>query len=292
MADTPASPPRGLSAADEAPPGVELPDELIALIIEWMNPHTLRRFGLTCRRFYGLVQYYMGTTRYPAWLARSMLLHCSRRYYCRRYGPTAEVKNCVAEALTGRPATSFADWGMAEYLRLLYPGALGLPDWWYALYALEWCARHERDILGAGGGPRHEILALLYPNSIERLVMMTKRFTPPLPCKFGKAIKRMMRAVNNGPTVIVGECSSDAELLLVEAGHKIFASVIAAAAFACYRERTSTLCNSYMKNLQKELYNMPGEHFGREALSEEERWFVLAGYTRQRRLRHLLAPRK
>jgi hypothetical protein len=150
-----------------------------------LDPLDIERFSLACRRFYALAQHYMSTTPYAALLARSMLMHCTvnvselrhRRGCCRGYcwcrydfaALTQAVERRVVAALTGRARPTLDGWEKVDYFRILYPGAAQLPRWPLATHALEWCARHERDILWMDEGPRREILALLYPDATSSL---------------------------------------------------------------------------------------------------------------------------
>lgn len=173
------------SASDAEKPTITvLPVELILNILEWVGPRTVKRFGQTCREYREIARYYESTSDYATSLVRyalarfaAILVETHTR--CCEGGPALLLAKAetyaqhVAATLAGCPVKPLADWKKVECLRLLYPVATGLPYWPFAPYALEWCARHERDLLGVSKlGPRHELLALLSPDALERLAVM------------------------------------------------------------------------------------------------------------------------
>ena len=158
----------------------ELEPELILIILAGVDPQTVKRFGQTCRTFQAVVVFYESTGPYAASLVRfvtaefaSILVGAHRRCLGGCLAHAVVYAQHVAAALAGRPPWAPLSWEKAECLRLFYPVALGLPDWPSAPYALEWCARHERDIIGGGvSGARHELLALLSPDALRRLAAL------------------------------------------------------------------------------------------------------------------------
>lgn len=173
------------AASDAEKPTITvLSVELILNILEWVGPRTVKRFGQTCREYREIARYHESTSDYATSLVRYALARFAAilvktHTRCGKGDPALLLAKAetyaqhVAATLAGCPVKPLADWKKVECLRLLYPVATGLPDWPFAPYALEWCARHERDLLGVSKlGPRHELLALLSPDALERLAVM------------------------------------------------------------------------------------------------------------------------
>lgn len=174
--------------ADAKQPSVTaLPAELVQKILELVGPRTVKRFGQTCRRYHKIARNYESSLIYAGSfvhraLARftTILLEAHiRRNRGGCYSDHFMAKAMayvlhVATILAGCPERPISSWEGVNYLRFLYRVALNLTDWSFAPYALEWCARHERDILGVSKmGPRPEILALLSNNAVGQLAAMT-----------------------------------------------------------------------------------------------------------------------
>ena len=178
--------PTAMAADADKPSITVLSVELILAILEWVGPRTVKRFGQTCREYREIARYHESTTFYASSLVRytlerfaTILVETHSR--CTEGAPEVlrakaeSYAQHVAATLAGCPAKPLSDWKKAECLRLLYPAATGLPDWPFAPYALEWCARHERDVLGVSKlGPRHELLALLSADAIGRLAALAQ----------------------------------------------------------------------------------------------------------------------
>lgn len=155
-----------------------LEPELILAVLAGVDPRAVKLFGQTCRVFREAAAFYESTGDYAASLVRlvtaefaSALGGAHRR--CAPQGGTGAYAQHIAAVLAGRPPGAPPAWGKAECLRLLYPVALGLPDWPCAPYALEWCARHEYEVFGQlVPGPRRELLALLSADALGRLASL------------------------------------------------------------------------------------------------------------------------
>jgi hypothetical protein len=158
----------------------DLEPELLLAILAGVDPRAVKMFGRTCRDFRGVVAFYERTGDYAASLVRfvtegftSILVGAHYRCAGGILAAARAYAQHMAAALAGRPLGAPPAWDKAEYLRLLYPVALCLPDWPCAPYALEWCARHEHEIVGGGvSGPRHELLALLSADALGRLATL------------------------------------------------------------------------------------------------------------------------
>ena len=155
-----------------------LEPELILAVLAGVDPRTVKLFGQTCRDFRAAAAFYESTGGYAASLVRfvtagfaSALAGAHRR--CAPGGDAGGYAQHIAAVLAGRPPGAPPAWEKAECLRLLYPVALGLPDWPCAPYALEWCARHEHEAFGGVvAGPRRELLALLSADALGRLAAL------------------------------------------------------------------------------------------------------------------------
>ena len=182
-------PPADALAAKPANMGLlGISDELFISIFEWVGPRTVKRFGQTSRGCRAIVREYERTAIYASTLVRRVLARFAaiiesatlrasvvKKEDLVRLTAAAEVHaRHVAATLAGCPAAKpISAWNRLECLQLLYPVATGLPDSSFAPYALEWCARHERDILGKGAlGPRHDLEALLSADALWRLAAM------------------------------------------------------------------------------------------------------------------------
>ena len=158
----------------------DLEPELLLAILAGVDPCAVKMFGRTCRDFRGVVAFYEKTGEYAASLVRfvtegftSILVGAHYRCAGGVLAAARAYAQHMAAALAGRPPGAPPAWDRAECLRLLYPVALGLPDWPCAPYALEWCARHEHEIIGGDvTGPRHELLALLSADALGRLATL------------------------------------------------------------------------------------------------------------------------
>ena len=158
----------------------DLEPELLLAILAGVDPRAVKMFGRTCRDFRGVVAFYEKTGDYAASLVRfvtegftSILAEAHRRCAGGVLAAARAYAQQMAAALAGRPPGAPPAWDRAECLRLLYPVALGLPDCPEAPYALEWCARHEHEIIGGDvSGPRHELLALLSADALGRLAAL------------------------------------------------------------------------------------------------------------------------
>lgn len=165
-----------------------LSDELVMKIFEWVGPRTVKRFGQTSRWCRAIVREYEVTAIYASTLVHRVLARFTniivstttreivvKKDDFARLTAAAEVHaRHVAATLAGCPAAKpLSAWNRIECLQLLYPAATGLPDSTFAPYALEWCARHERDILGKGAlGGRRDLEALLSADALWRLAAM------------------------------------------------------------------------------------------------------------------------
>ena len=165
-----------------------LSDELVMKIFEWVGPRTVKRFGQTSRWCRAIVREYEVTAIYASTLVHRVLAQFTniivstttresvvKKDDFARLTAAAEVHaRHVAATLAGCPAAKpLSAWNRIECLQLLYPAATGLPDSTFAPYALEWCARHERDILGKGAlGGRRDLEALLSADALWRLAAM------------------------------------------------------------------------------------------------------------------------
>ena len=161
----------------------QLPPELIQKILGWASPRSIKQFSQTCRGYRESVQDYEGSPGYAGLLVSYALeqftaglvtthARCSKDDPALLTAKATAYAQHVAAILAGCPDKPISDWNMVNYLQCLYPAAC-LPDWPAAPYALEWCARRERAILGVKRlGPRHELLALLCEDAPERLTAL------------------------------------------------------------------------------------------------------------------------
>jgi hypothetical protein len=163
-----------------------LPRDLILKIFEMVPPLNIKRFGRTCLGYHRLVQDYENSPAYTSVLICNALDHFAAvlvmtHARCNRgdiplLKANAEAYSLqVAAVLASCPAKPISDWSMTHRLWFLYPAA-SMTDWSDAPFALEWCARHERNILGIKPpAPRHELLALLRDNASDQLMVLEER---------------------------------------------------------------------------------------------------------------------
>jgi hypothetical protein len=288
----------------EVPWLLQLPDELITYIFQWLDPRTIKWLGLMCRRLYELAQRFIRTAAYTAMLARSMLTHCAKcmievnhdrhcrpdRCLCRIDAITQRTESQLIVGLTGHKGLSFAGWVRVDYLRLLYPGATQLYDWPLASHALEWCARHERDILGTGGEPRHEILAVFHRDVFARLLDLSRNFAAQ-----NEMFKQTVQSVLMRDVKFTDEwyVSVRREVFLAAAGSDdcvAFAIVVVMAvtsAALCGGAHDSLFKQSVMCELSK-LPPVYDESFRNKFSETDNAWLALAGFVESRNVRHLI----
>jgi hypothetical protein len=286
-----------------------LPDELLFYIFGMLHPIDIKRLCLVMNhKFNEIVHRYMSTRRYAAWLARSMLTYCVAsiiskhlKYRCRCGGAldaALGVERHIVATLTGRADLPFAGfkgradlplagWKRVDYLRLLYPGATQLPYWPLATHALEWCARHERDILGVGGGPRREILALLRRNAILELGKLAG------PMSGNDNVFRYRAVVLVGATSLMPNATVEGciravvhESVRVD-GCGVLAIAMAAAVYTYRRCRRSSV--GYARVMHEELFKVQDSIWHLTLPASSEDWLDLAGYSEKRGLSELLS---
>jgi hypothetical protein len=304
MADAAPAPVTTAPALPDELDAPALPDELLFCIFRRLNISVIRRLCLVKNRgLYASVQKFMGTTIYAAWLARSMLSYCSRTIqivhngvyfysveYCDCKFSAQAAEDYIAIALTGRPAGSLAGWAKADYLRLLYPGATQLPHWPHALHALEWCARHERDILGTDGGPRREILALLRPDVIARLESLAENFASQNE-EFKILVQMALRHVGGrecGPIDLYIDSIMSSTANSNDCG--VFANVVVLAIAAVERRRGAcdSLFREVMQNELSKLLHNCRETYRNKFSESDKAWLALAGFVELRNMHRLL----
>jgi hypothetical protein len=163
-----------------------LPPDLILKLFEWVPHLNIKRFGRTSLGYHKLVQDYENSPAYTSLLICNALDHFAAvlvmtHARCNKGDITLLKANAeayslqVAAVLASCPAKPISDWSMVHRLWFLYPAA-SMADWLDAPYALEWCARHERTILGIKPpAPRHELLALLHNNASDQLMVLEEK---------------------------------------------------------------------------------------------------------------------
>jgi hypothetical protein len=259
-------------------PILDLPDELIIQIFELATPFILAQLSQTCRKFRTLAERCKKSPLYAARLAHSLISHCAKRQAWRR--PTAAVSaaQTIEAAAAGTPTESLASWEPVGYLRLLYPAATHLPDWPLALYALEWCARREYEILGAGGGARREILALLHPDALE---ILAGAVAPP---DFKEDAARLVSATCWANfTAVQRHCKHVVKKSAQADGCGVFGIAIRAAAYTRYRRR-SRWCDRHAIVVREELESAAintGSVYGIVFSGADLAWLELAGFSGQ-----------
>jgi hypothetical protein len=185
--------PRGETHRDEAHLDeisitIALPTEIVGMILAWVGPRSLKRFGATCLAYSQLTEWCLSTPEYGKSLVRSaryclkkrlLLEHhaCNGGYNSELDASSEKFAGLVAMMLSTSGCRDSATWAPSHVLHFLYPMAtIAYYDWPLAPYALEWCALFERKILAKGNNhtPRREILALLYDDAIARLALIAK----------------------------------------------------------------------------------------------------------------------
>lgn len=158
-----------------------IPPEIVDEIIEWLDPLSLRRIGVTCRQHHARMVSCTNSAQYGVILV-TLAYDFLQAWMVRPATTVRTAARGLLEHLSCRTDhRPFASWKPPRLIRALYPIAIQCTEAWpWAKFALEWCALNDRRIFsrGAHTAPRLEILALLHEDALERLLRMSDTWAP------------------------------------------------------------------------------------------------------------------
>ena len=273
-----------------------LADDILIAILGWAGNRATKQLGQTRREFRAITRRYEDTKLYAVYLARSaadfFIAHVVSKHG--RCTGDIEVKAAAHAALTaanlaGRQPSSlkpFPTWGGGDLLRLLYPTAMCMERWADAPYALEWCARQERTLLGGGLAPRGEILAILHSNALSQLAAHAERGGRPTGHTLANEVDSVCTAIINYQTFKDARSSvaSIARTMMLEVkigGDGIFmAAVIAAAEARLEGPYSAGLCITKLREALRLISDI--------AFPEDRAWLHLVGLGGRQSLESML----
>jgi hypothetical protein len=186
-------------------PLITLHRDVLLALTDCLGPRSLKRLSSACHYLLNLYGELEATGRYPRLLATGAIYHLEGEALRRDPEPDSQARRAAVRefvrtvtAILSGSRDDLGAWTQAHLLSFLYPASIHLAGWALGRYALEWCARNERSILGGRPEPREELLALLYPDAMERLAALAKAAkwaTGAAAAEVGLAVRRAAVAV-------------------------------------------------------------------------------------------------